>query len=218
MRRHLTITCLLLFLFVHTTASAECTDQQQANTNFTGLNEVSVRAVACSQSDTAGDVSIDVFLDGKRQTTLHTDYESPAYVLTLDTSITFDDGESQGLGVSTGKGRDGTGMHYWKIPRTGVPIIDLGDAPALEPDRFIHGAFSTLVSSAGIYQSIRYFYEVKHDRLVATQAVGFSQSNSSSYTATLMEITYSGEGVAKQKRTLSIGRANLCMNGKIACW
>ncbi|TAL94232.1 MAG: hypothetical protein EPN73_17885 [Paraburkholderia sp.] len=214
----MTTTCLLFFIFVYTTASAECADQQQANANLTGLNGVSVRAVACSESDTSGDVSIDVFLDRKRPTTLHTDYESPAYVLTLDTSITFDDDKSQGLGVSTGKGRDGTGMHYWKVPRTGVPIIDLGDAPALEPDRFMHGAFSTLVSSTGMYQSIRYFYEIKHDRLVATQAVGFSPVNARSYAVTLMEITYSGESVAKQKRTLSIERANLCMNGKIACW
>ncbi|MFM0730009.1 hypothetical protein PQQ52_05865 [Paraburkholderia sediminicola] len=216
--RHLTIACSLAFLAIHAKADAGCVDQQKADGNLPGLTNATVRAIACNQSDMNGDISIDVYLNGKHATTLRTSYESPAYVLSLDTSIRFGEGTTQGLGVSTGKGRDGTGMHYWKIPKTGAPTVDLGDAPTLEPDDFMPGTFSTLVSSTGKYQAVRYFYEIKHDRLVVTKAVGFSLSNPQTYVSTLMAVALSGESVIKRRRTLSVEKANMCMAGKIACW
>ncbi|MFM0267797.1 hypothetical protein [Paraburkholderia sediminicola] len=216
--RYLTIACSLAFVTVHTRAEAECVDQQQADGNFRDLTNATVHAIACKQSDMTGDISIDVYFNGKQKTKLRTSYESPAYVLSLDMSIKFDEGTTQGLGVSTGKGRDGTGMHYWKIPKTGAPIVDLGDAPTLEPDAFMRGAFSTLVSSTGKYQSVRYFYEIKQDRIVVTKAVGFSLSNPRTYVSTLMAVAPSGESVVQRRRTLSVEKANSCMAGKIACW
>lgn len=218
MRHHLTIAYSLAFLAIYAKAEAKCVDQQRADGNLPGLTNATIRAVACNQSDMTGDISIDVYLNRKHATTLRTSYESPAFVLSLDTSIRFDEGTTQGLGVSTGKGRDGIGMHYWKIPKTGAPIVDLGDAPTLEPDDFMPGAFSTLVSSTGKYQSVRYFYEIKRDRLVVTNAVGFSMSNPRTYISTLMVVAPSGESVVKRRRTLSIEKANMCMAGKIACW
>ncbi|MFM0229736.1 hypothetical protein [Paraburkholderia sediminicola] len=216
--RHLTIICSLVFAAIHTKAEAVCVDQQQADGNLRGMSNATVHAVACSRSAITGDISVDVYVSGRRGTTLRTSYESPAYVLSLDTSIRFDEGTTQGLGVSTGRGRDGTGMHYWKIPQTGGPIVDLGDASTLEPDDFIRDSFSTFVSSTGKYESVRYFYEIKHDRLVVTKAVGFSMSNPRTYVSTLMVIAPSGESVVKRWRALSVEKANMCMAGKMACW
>ncbi|WP_207002501.1 hypothetical protein [Trinickia mobilis] len=209
---------MLSCFFVQADAMAECNEQQEAGADLPIAGRGSVHAIACSTSDGIGTIEIDVVRREKTKATLQTTYESPAYVLTLDTTIAFDAGASQGVGVSTGRGRDGTGMHYWKIPTTGESIVDLGDAPSLQPDKFMRGVFSTLVSSAGQYQSIRYFYEVKGDRLVPTKAVGFYAKSPQTFVATLMDLLPSGEAVPTRQRTLSVENANRCMNGKISCW
>lgn len=218
MRRRLILITILAFLVGRTDAAQECNDEQQADASLSEVPGGSVHATACSQSDTAGTITIDVSRGDRQIARLTTEYESSAYVLALDTSVSFDSGATQGLGVSTGKGRDSTGMHYWKIPKTNEPIVDLGDAPNLSPDRFMRGTFSTLVTSSGRYQSIRYFYEVKHDHLVLAKAVGFEMKDSGNFVATLMNVLPGGELVDVRKRKIPVKTANQCMNGKLTCW
>lgn len=207
-----------MVIAMHNVANADCPDQQQISLSLPDMGNVTVRAKACSKSETTGQISIEVSTDREPESTLQTDYESSAYVLALNTSIRFDDGQSQGLGVATGRGRDGTGMHYWKIPQRGKPIVDLGEAPALQRDRFVRGAFSTLVSSSGKYQSIRYFYEVKNDRLTPTSAVGFRMVNSRAYAARFIHLSSSGNSTHGRQKILSLERATACMNGRVSCW
>lgn len=49
----------------------------------------------------------------------------------------------QGGGVSTGGGRDGSGMHYWAINNS-AEVIDLGNAPFLGRESFFKMAIQLL--------------------------------------------------------------------------
>lgn len=216
MRRSLIALIFLLFASTATTA-AECADGQVAKADFPHLRGGSTHAAACPASDISGTVSIEVFVDGEVKTKMKTQYDSPAYILSLDTDIRFDGGSTQGLGVSVGNGRDGTGMHYWKISPSGS-AIDLGDAPALMSDKFVPDTYSTLVTSSGRYESVRYFYKVKNNHLVATRLVGFYAKNQHIYVAELSEILSSGQTNVISRKMLSGEKMISCQAGKSACW
>jgi hypothetical protein len=211
--------CLVAFLLLDTSAYGACVDQQvAAATVSTTKGAIEVEAVACSRSDATGNVAVSVYFDQVHVETFHINYESTAYVLALDTTIKFDCELVQGLGIRTGKGRDGTGMHCWKIPAAGFPIVDLGDAPELIRDRFMPNAYSTLISSTGEYYAIRYFYEIENNRLVPARSVGFAMEKPKVFTATLEDLKPSGEKIVKGRRTLSERSAERCMNGSTSCW
>jgi hypothetical protein len=212
---------ILAFLTVDgANAGTQCKNKQRIGATLPYVKDGSVIAIACEDKDDGGggDIRIDILIDGKRKETLATKYVRSAYALRLDTSIRFDEGGSQGLGVSTGQGKDGTGMHYWKISKRGDPAVDLGDAPSLVPDRFRHGNFSALVTSSGKFQSIRYFYEVVRHHLFATSAVGFAVSANETHLATSMIRSPEGHFIEIGVKDLSAEAANKCMNGEIACW
>ncbi|WP_175940200.1 hypothetical protein [Caballeronia sp. BCC1704] len=130
-------------------------------------------------------------------------YRNPAYELSIDTSIDFDNGKSQGVGVSTGEGRDANGMHYWKILANGRTMLDLGDAPALSNDRFMKGYFSTLISGSGQYQAYRYFYTISDNRLVLGRAIGFKWNDDATGAAVSMEVAPDGNFVELGQKTLN---------------
>jgi hypothetical protein len=195
----------LVFLTSVTAAHAACDDRQEVSAILPAMHEGSVTAVACANvGEDGGSVRVDVLADGKLAKTLLTKYAPSAYVLALDTAIRFDNGTSQGLGVATGEGRDGNGMHYWKISSNGSLAVDLGDAPELKPDRFMHGAFSALVSTMGAYQSYRYFYRIERDRLRLVRAVGFKVANFGISRATLMNVTGESKFIKIRSTALSL--------------
>lgn len=219
MRYCLAIIILAFLTIDGANADTQCENKQKIDAALPYVKNGSVIAVACEgKDDDGGDIRIDILIDGERKETLATKYVRSAYALRLDTSIRFDEGGSQGLGVSTGQGKDGTGMHYWKISKRGAPAVDLGDAPSLVPDRFRHGNFSALVTSSGKFQSIRYFYEVVRRHLFATSAVGFAVSANGTHLATSMIRSPEGHFIETGAKELSAEAANKCMNGEIACW
>lgn len=219
MRYCLAITIFTSLAIGEAKAETHCQNKQEISAILPYVEGGNVKATACEgNNDGDGDIRIDLLIDGERKETLVARYARSAYVLRLDTSIRFDEGGSQGLGVSTGQGKDGAGMYYWKIPKRWSPAVDLGDAPSLVPDRFRQGKFSALVTSSGQFQSIRYFYEVVHRRLFATSAVGFAVSENEKYLATSMIRSPEGRFVEIGLKELSADVANKCMNGEVACW
>lgn len=218
MRRDMKLLTLSILLVIHLTAKAECSDEQIAKATLSSLSLSAVEAVACSTSETTGEVAITLLVNKERRAVAHTTYESTAYVLAIDTAIRFGNDNEQGLGVSTGKGRAGNGMHYWKIPKNSMQFIDLGEAPALTRDRLLKNTYSALLSSSGEYQSVRYFYEVRNNALVEVKAIGFSMPNSKSIIATDMRIGRDGRTILHGKRKLSPTQGAACMDGKIKCW
>ncbi|MGV2287920.1 hypothetical protein AAHK20_04340 [Trinickia sp. YCB016] len=210
---------LLIVCFIDQgNAVEQCTERQVVTANLPNIVDGQARAIACGDSDNTGVISISIVVNGKEREELRASYDGSAYVLVLDTAIKFGEGNSQGLGVSTGKGRDGNGMHYWKISSTRVSVVDLGEAPELQPDKFVRGAYSALVSSTGTYRATRYFYELRGGRLIPTKAVGFSDVDDKTVTAVMMDLLPSNETVTKRRRTMSIRRATSCMNGESSCW
>jgi hypothetical protein len=211
---------LIAFVLVtmHVFAEAKCLDGQIERTILQNPSGAIVEGVACGTSETTGEVAITLLVNEERRAVAHTTYESNAYVLAIDTAIRFGNDNEQGLGVSTGKGRAGNGMHYWKIPKTSMQLIDLGEAPALTRDRLLKNTYSALLSSSGDYQSVRYFYEVRNNALVLIKAIGFSMPNSKSFIATDMRFGKNGQTILHGKRKLSPTQGAACMDGKIKCW
>ncbi|WOD15825.1 hypothetical protein [Paraburkholderia kirstenboschensis] len=209
-----------MFLFLLLTSpvsiAVECSDGQTAEARLPESVGGTLSAKSCPASDNDGNITVTVFLKGV-ETTVQTKYESNAYVLRLDTNIRFDAGSPVGIGVSTGKGRDGTGMHYWKMLPTGT-LIDLGEAPELVRDKFIPNAYSTLISGTGRYQSTRYFYEVRNNHLVPTRLVGFHPKDRDTYVAELVKISPSGRTVLLSRKTLPAKMVDPCQTGKTICW
>ncbi|WP_143746437.1 hypothetical protein [Caballeronia catudaia] len=174
---------------------------------------------SCATADErGGNIHVDVFVSKSKRASVNAPYADSAYSLSIDNSIDFDGGKSQGLGVSTGAGRDGDGMHYWKISKNGRLIQDLGDAPRLRNDKFMKGYLSGLVSSGGEYQSFRYFYQVDHGRLVVKRAMGFNSTDSSSVNVTSMSVRNGQDFITERKTVLTEERAQQCQNGDINCW
>jgi hypothetical protein len=202
-----------------TTGEAACLDKQSKEVLLPKISNGTSVITACSNGERGGTISVDVLVADEKRASTTTVYADSAYQISVDTLIDFDDGKSQGLGVSTGEGRDGNGMHYWKIPIHGYPIQDLGDAPILKKDNFMRGFFSTLISSIGQYQSFRYFYKIKNGKLVLKRAIGFSSIDGSpSIVATSMSVD-DGQNFSKiRRKTLTVRKATRCQNGEISCW
>jgi len=217
------IVCVkLLILFVllttYLTAQAGCDDAQIERANLQSPSQSTLEAIACSTSETTGNVAITFSVKGNRMAVVHTTYESNAYVPSLDTNIRFGKNNEQGFGVSTGKGRDGSGMHYWKIADNSTQLIDLGETPALTRDRHSKETYSGLVTSSGEHQSVRYVYEIRNNTLVAVKAVGFSTPNPNYFTITIMRFGKDGRVIVEGKRNLSLARGISCMKGNTKCW
>jgi hypothetical protein len=219
MQRKLIILQIVLSGFTATTGEAACLDKQSETVLLPRISNGTLVVTACSTSEEGGTISVGVFVGKEKRVSATTAYADSAYQILVDTVIDFDDGKSQGFGVSTGEGRDGSGMHYWKISTNGFSIQDLGDAPALKNDKFMRGFFSTLSSSSGQYQSFRYFYKVQNGKLVLKRAIGFnSNEGSASISATSMSID-NGQDFSKiRQRTLTLKDATRCQNGEISCW
>jgi hypothetical protein len=200
-------------------AYAACDSPQELSEILPAIHKGIVTAATCGDGgDDGGSIKVRILADGKLVNTLFTRYESSAYVLTLDTTLRFGESRNQGLGVATGAGRDGNGMHYWRLSKNGHSAVDLGDAPGLTSDQFMRGTFSTLVSTTGVYQSYRYFYQVKRGRLTLTKAVGFKVDKVGRNQAVLMDVTLENKFIKVKSVFLSAEKALMCQDGKIACW
>lgn len=218
MRRNLRLVIALIFLTINLTAQAECKNAQIEHAILQRPSGGAVEAVACSTSETTGDVTVTFLLNGNRMAAERTTYESDAYVLSIDTTNRFGKTNEQGVGVSTGRDRDGNGMHYWKIADNGMRLIDLGEAPILTRDRHFKETYSALASSSGDYQSVRYFYEIRDNAFVAVKAIGFSTPNPNQFLATSMLFGKDGHVIIVRKRRLLLANGISCMNGNIKCW
>lgn len=203
---------------MHVFAEAKCLDGQIERTILQNPSGAIVEAVVCGTSETTGTVAITFSINGNKMAVVHTTYESNAYVPSMDTSIRFGKNNEQGIGVSTGKGRDGSDMHYWKIADDSKQLIDLGETPALTRDRHSKETYSGLVTSSGEHQSVRYVYEIKNNTLVAVKAVGFSTPNPNYFTITIMRFDKDGRVIVDGKRNLSLARGLSCMKGNTKCW
>jgi hypothetical protein len=218
MRRGLKTLIALVLLTMHALAGAECVDAQIERIALQNPSGAVVQAVACSTSETTGTVAITFSVNGNRVAVVHTTYESNAYVPSIDNSIRFGKKNEQGFGVATGKGRDGSDMHYWKIADNSTQLIDLGETPALTRDRHSKESYSGLVTSSGEHQSVRYVYEIRNDTLIAVKAVGFSMPNPNYFTITIMRFDKDGRVIVDGKRNLSLARGLSCMKGNTKCW
>ncbi|MDR5765937.1 MULTISPECIES: hypothetical protein [unclassified Caballeronia] len=191
---------------------------QRANLSLSKVSNGRVLVEACPDDEGGGTITLTVLVGAEKRAWTRTVYADSAYQLSLDSLIDFDNGISQGLGVTTGEGRDANGMHYWKISKDGRSITDLGSAPLLAKDRFMQGYFSGLTSSSGEFQAIRYFYRVKGERLDLHRAIGFKWNDDSTGIAVSMEIQSEEAMNAIRERALSNTEIEQCQRGSINCW
>ncbi|CAN0625502.1 conserved exported protein of unknown function [Burkholderia multivorans] len=219
MRRMLIFIVLITCFAGSGNAESRCNYGQHATAKLPRIKNGIVKATSCENpGGDGGTIRIEITVDGKQRFSTMTTYAPSAYVLRLDTAIEFDNDASQGLGVATAAGRDATGMHYWRISDQGKTVINLGSAPSLVRDRFIKNTFSTLISSSGEYQSIRYYYTIKGDKLTPDRAIDFNSLDSSNYEATLMDALDSGNMQITARKKISAEQATLCMAGMAMCF
>lgn len=215
MRCHTKIPASLI-IFVCKLSYACCFDLQSVQAKLPSDRKGYVTVTSCSQSQSGGTGYLNVKTAGKPVQTGTFKYDPTAYVLSIETNILFNG--NQGIGVSTGGGRDGNGVHYWMLTKPDDRLIDLGDFPMLQQDPFTENSYSALVSSSGRdYQSIRYFYSIRNDELVQTMAVGFN-SDGNTYVAFLMDVAPDGSLKARHARKMSSTGYRFCQDGKITCW
>ncbi|WP_233866503.1 hypothetical protein [Paraburkholderia adhaesiva] len=170
----------------------------------------------CGKDQDRGIVYLNIVINGAAAKTANFEYASQAYSLSIQTDISFNG--NQGIGVSTGAGRNGDGMHYWMLTKPQGDLIDLGDAPALQQSPFADNSYSALMSSTDPrYQSIRYFYTLKDEKITPTTAVGFN-SDGINYVVTIMSVDADGQFKVKHTRHVSSKNYVSCQNGKILCW
>ncbi|SAL77773.1 hypothetical protein AWB71_05536 [Caballeronia peredens] len=218
MRRNLLTILLIVLPWMPLHAHTLCEGGQHANLQLPKIKNGRVLAIACPAEGDSGTITLNVLAGGKKLTSAKTAFKASAYELLLDNSIDFDNGVSQGLGVSTGEGRDANGMHYWIISADGRSMIDLGDAPLLVKDKFMKGYFSTLVSSSGEYQAFRYFYVLSDNRLSLQRAIGYKWNDDSSGTAVSMEVLADQNFISLRQKTLPAAKIDQCQKGEIDCW
>lgn len=181
---------------------------------------VTVMATSCGQQGGRGNIALKVYLKKKLVQTLFATFESPAYVLSLDTEIDLDGDKIFDLAVSTGKGRGGDGMHYWRYDQASNRYMDLGEAPMLtHPIGGAKNELTALVSSSGELQSIRYVYHVVGNKLTQTAALGFIPlENSDEYYVVKFRRDSRGNLIPGGERVkISAEFAEGCMAGSILC-
>lgn len=218
MRRNLIYFITFATAFVCSAARAECINEQTADAVLPAVHSGHVWAKACSdQDENGGNIYITISTGDSKKTQEILRYDQEGYSLSLDTDISFGNPRMQGVGVATGGGRDGNGMHYWAIDNS-AEVIDLGDAPFLKQDSFVKDSYSALVTSSGSsYQSILYFYKIRDGKLVPAQAVGF-QTGSQGNVASLLTILPGDKFEMKSTRRLSRKEYDACENSEIPCW
>jgi hypothetical protein len=216
MRRGLNFYILLVFTVFVKLAWADCANGQSVNSNLYLSKDINISARSCGDDEDGGVVYMTITIDGSSKKTADFKYTSQAYVLSLRTDIYFEG--NQGIGVSTGAGRDGDGMHYWMLAEPGYDLVDLGDAPNIQVDQFSGNSYSALVSSDGSkYQSIRYFYSVVNNKIVPEKAIGFN-FDGGGYNVTLMSVNANGDFDVRYSKGVSRREYISCQNGKIDCW
>lgn len=218
MRRALTYFITFAIAFSCGAAHAECINEQDADATLPAIHGGHVWTKACSDEDeNGGNIYVEISINDNKKAQATLRYDEQGYSLSLDTAISFGRSRMQGVGVATGAGRDGNGMHYWVIDNS-AKITDLGDAPLLKRDRFLEDSYSALVTSTGSpYQSILYFYKIKGGKILPTQAVGF-QAGAQGSNASLLTILPGNKFEVKGEKQLSRKEYDACQNGEIACW
>ncbi|MBN3725211.1 hypothetical protein [Burkholderia sp. Ac-20379] len=180
------------------------------------LNHIQVHLMSCADgSGDGGKLFLSISMRNQKKINRQLNYEGSGFVPTIDTEIAFGSRDFQGIGIGTGAGRDGDGMHYFVIKND--DLIDLGEVPQLQKNSFDDGMYSALTTSSGDkYQSVRYFYKVLNGKLSAVKAVGFDASRGNY--VYFINIDSSGRESVLKEQQLSQDEFVRCQSGTDACW
>ncbi len=217
MRRGLRVYFVIPLIVCSQFVRAECLNEQKVDASLPQLPNAHVYVKSCGRQEADGeDIYVKIALKNGKEKELNFSSDNTAYVPTLDTNLSFGNEKNQGVGIGTGGGRGGDGVHYLMISRS-EEIIDLGEVPRLEQDRSIKGAYSALVSTSyEQYQSIRYYYEVVENKLSLTKAIGFDPDDN--HAVVLMKIDGDEGFKVIKKWHLPEKQYDSCQSGTGSCW
>ncbi|MCA9233043.1 MAG: hypothetical protein KDA57_20520 [Planctomycetales bacterium] len=142
--------------------------------------------------------------------------EGEALVLFVDTSLDINNDGVPDLGIATGKGRSGDGMHYWLLGKNLLSLIDVGEAPMLKRSLVGRRPLWALVPGSGEVQATRIEYDLSLGALLQTKAIQFIPQLDSSYRVSVWVRSGTGSGgwlVEKPTLFLSEADARECMEG-----
>lgn len=209
-----------LWFICSVSAFASCINQESTEIEPPGLVNIRLVAKSCSVDDKTGHVTIDVMKNGDVSQTLKASFESNAYVLNVDPTFDIDLDGIPDLTVSTGKGRGGDGMHYWRFDKAVFRYVDLGEAPTLSHAKSGEkSTLFTLESSNGEFQSIRYNYKFSKNKLKIISAIGFIRKENSDdyYIVHLVPKSQFAQWRHDRKITVKGLIAEKCMDGTGIC-
>lgn len=208
---------LMLGIGVSTTshASSQCIEPTTITAVIDAKIGAKVVAQACRISIGKYRITLRVISRNKLLQTVKVEGEGEAYHLSIDTSVDINlDGVSD-LGVATGKGRAGDGMHYWVVAAKPARLLDLGEAPRLTRPTSEQKLLFALIPSGGEIQSTRVEYEFTNSALVPTRAIQFRPGTDGTYEITVLDCI-PGEALAwrlTSTQRISEEQAQACMSG-----
>lgn len=196
-------------------ASSTCIEPATITAVIDAKLGAKVVAKACRIDIEKYRITLRVISRNKLLQTATVEARGEAYQLSLDTTVDINlDGVSD-LGVTTGKGRAGDGMHYWVVAAKPARLIDTGEAPRLNRTTTGQKLLFALIPSGGEIQSTRIEYEFTNFALVPTRSIQFRPGTDGTYEITVLE-RMPGEGLAwraTSTQRISEEQAQACMSG-----
>lgn len=154
-------------------------------------------------------------LNGRVLQVMEADAEGESLAPFADAALDIDEDGIDDLGVATGKGRSGGGMHYWLMRESTLQLIDIGDAPMLSRSLSKPRTLWALVPGSGEIQATRVDYALIAGVLMQVRAIQLSPLPDGAYLASILKRSETGSAVLEKDavRFMSEQDAQDCMDG-----
>ena len=174
-----------------------------------------VEMTACRVGEVQFQVTIRLLSNGHLVEIKRIDAEGNAFVPFADLALDIDDDGVADLGVATGKGRSGDGMHYWLLKDRPLRLIDVGEAPMLSRSSSKPYTLWALVPGSGEIQATRLDYAFTAGRLIQVRSIHLSPIPDGVYRASIVKIPENKNVVMGTELVYLMSKQNAqsCMDG-----
>jgi hypothetical protein len=174
-----------------------------------------VVVTSCKLAKDEYDVVVDEYKNGETLQQIKFTAEGIAYLPTIDFSLDINADGIPDVGVATGKGRAGDGMHYWLQLATPLRLVDVGEAPQLSTGTTAARILFALVPGGGEIQSTRVDYELRDGLLAPVRAYQFKFQPAGGFQMTSLrpQKSESSSWNAEWSENISEEGAQACMTG-----
>jgi hypothetical protein len=177
--------------------------------------QTTVVVTSCELAKDKYEVEVDEYKNGEKLQRMKFTAEGIAYQPAIDLSLDINSDGIPDVGVTTGKGRAGDGMHYWLQLATPPGLVDVGEAPQLSTGTSGARLLFALVPGGGDIQSTRIDYELRGGLLAPVRAYQFKFRPAGGFEMTSLrpQTSESSSWNAEWSKNISDEGAQVCMSG-----